>query len=104
MNAHKLQDGKRVDVVDVFVFKKTLLAELLGDELQRLHLPVNQVKLLQKHYESHDTYRSACGFNDPVAAKFDKTISLAWQTEMAKATLKYSQLIEMTIYSCHFDG
>ncbi|CAK0828643.1 unnamed protein product [Prorocentrum cordatum] len=104
MNAHKLQDGKRVDVVDVFVFKKALLSELLGDELQRLHLPVNQVKLLQKYYESHDTYRNACGFNDPAAAKFDKTISLAWQTEMTKATMKYNQLIEMTIYSCHFDG
>ena len=104
MNSHKLQDKGRVGIADLFVFKKSILSELLGGELQRLHLPVDQVRLLQKHYESHATYKNSCGFDDPVKAKFDKKPDLTWQTQMSKTTLRYSQLIEMAIYSNHFDG
>lgn len=104
VNYHKIQDSKRVSVVDTLLFKKALLAELLGAELERMRLPLEDTVLCRKQYMDHSTFRAARGFDDGAKAKTFQKIDLSWQMNFSKAGLLYSQLIEGLVYGVHYDG
>ena len=104
VNAAKLQEQKRVNDVDVLIFKKSLLEELLTNELHEMRFPPEMTSLLRTKYVDYSAFRNACGFEDNERAQFKQTVDLTWQGALSKSAFKYGQLIEQSIYGTTFNG
>ena len=88
---------KGVQYVDVLIFKKKLLIEMLHAKVRELGLSKETSSTLHTVLHSHKSYRNCIGFSDA------KSCDATWNAHLSRAGMMYCQLIEELVYGTFYD-
>ena len=88
---------KGTQYVDVLMFKRKLLNDLLHARIRQLGLSKESSSTLHTVLQSHSSYRNCIGFPDM------KSGDATWNTHLSRACMMYCQLIEELVYGTYYD-
>ena len=88
---------KGTQCVDVFMFKRKLLNDLLHARIRQLGLSKESSSTLHTVLQSHSSYRNCIGSPDM------KSGDATWNAHLSRACMMYCQLIEELVYGTYYD-